>query len=98
MKPANATNPAASLAVDLGKSRVPLWLKLAYTGFMAVLVPVYWFNYGPTNFLYFCDASLFLALASVWTETALPVSMAAVGLIVPQFFWCLDFLCGLLGF
>jgi hypothetical protein len=23
-------------------NRLPLWLKLAYTGFMAVLVPVYW--------------------------------------------------------
>ena len=35
---------------------IPLWLKLAYTAFMAVLVPLYLRNYGPTNFLYFCDA------------------------------------------
>jgi hypothetical protein len=21
---------------------------------MAVLIPVYWYHYGPTNFLYFC--------------------------------------------
>ena len=40
-------------------SRVPLGLKLAYTAFMAVLVPVYWRYYGPTNFLYFCDVALF---------------------------------------
>jgi hypothetical protein len=33
------------------EARIPLWLKLAYTAFMAVLVPVYWWNYGPTNFL-----------------------------------------------
>jgi hypothetical protein len=39
---------------------VPAWLKWVFTAFMAVLVPVYWANYGPTNFLYFCDASLFL--------------------------------------
>jgi hypothetical protein len=39
---------------------VPLWLKLAYTAFMAVLVPVYWVNCGPTNFVHFCDAALFL--------------------------------------
>ena len=38
-------------------------LKVAYTAFMAVLVPVYWHHYGPTNFLYFCDVALFLTLA-----------------------------------
>ncbi len=41
-------------------AQVPLWLKLAYTAFMAVLVPVYWVNCGPTNFVHFCDAALFL--------------------------------------
>ena len=30
--------------------RVPLVLKVTYTAFLAVLVPVYWYNYGPTNF------------------------------------------------
>jgi hypothetical protein len=72
-------------------SRVPVWLKWAYTAFMAVLVPVYWANYGPTNFIYFCDAALFLTLFAVWTDNALLVSMSAVGILVPQFFWCLDF-------
>ena len=38
------------------RSVIPLWLKLAYTAFMAVLVPVYWANYGPTNFLCSNDA------------------------------------------
>jgi len=76
---------------------LPLPLKLAFTAFMAVLVPVYWANYGPTNFLYFCDASLFLTLLAVWTESALPASMAAVGILVPQFFWCVDYACGLAG-
>lgn len=45
--------------------RLPLWLKLADTAFMAVLVPVYWTQYGPTNFLYFCDVALFLALVGL---------------------------------
>jgi len=80
-----------------GKPRVPVWLKWAYTGFMMVLVPVYWANYGPTNFLYFCDASLFLVLFAIWMDNALPVSMAAVGILVPQFFWCVDFGAQLMG-
>ena len=70
------TNPETQSATG----RVPLAVKLGYTAFMAVLVPVYWANYGPTNFLYFCDVALFLTLAAVWTESALLASMAAVGM------------------
>jgi hypothetical protein len=64
---------------------------------MLVLVPAYWVNYGPTNFIYFCDASLFLTLFAVWTDNALLVSMSAVGILLPQFFWCVDFGAELLG-
>ena len=46
----------------------PLGVKLAYSCFMAVLLPVYWVNYGPTNFLYFCDVALLLTLPG-WSET-----------------------------
>jgi len=77
--------------------RLSLSLKLGFTAFMAILVPVYWAQYGPTNFLYFCDLSLFLTLLAVWTETPLFTSMAAVGILVPQIVWCLDFGLQLLG-
>jgi hypothetical protein len=80
------------------KTMTPIWVKWLFTAFMAVLVPVYWANYGPTNFLYFCDASLFLALFAIWTGNALAASMAAVGLVIPQLFWCVDFLFELFGF
>ncbi len=79
------------------RNRIPLWLKFAYTGFLAVLIPVYWANYGPTNFLYFCDVALLLALVGIWREDALLVSLPAVGILIPQALWCLDFaveLCG----
>jgi hypothetical protein len=78
-------------------SAVPSWLKWAYTAFLAVLVPVYWANYGPTNFLYFCDVALFLTLASMWTQKPIYASMAAVGILIPQLLWCLDFGTELLG-
>ena len=71
--------------------RIPIALKLAYTAFLAVLVPVYWRNYGPTNFLYFCDVALFLTLVGMWTENRLLVSMPAVGILVPQALWVADF-------
>lgn len=79
------------------ESRLPLWLKLLFTAFLLVMVPVYWLNYGPTNFLYFCDVSLLLCLISIWSERSLPASMAAVGILLPQVLWCADFLGELLG-
>ena len=78
-------------------NRLPLWLKLVYTAFMAVLVPVYWANYGPTNFLYFCDVALLITLVAVWSEGALLVSMCAVGIIGSQPLWVIDFLSNLVG-
>jgi hypothetical protein len=89
----NAIVPAAAVRTN----KLPLWLKVAFTGFMSVLVPIYWQQYGPTNFLYFCDVALFLTLAAVWTENRLLASMAAVGILVPQLVWCADFGAHLFG-
>ncbi len=70
---------------------VPLWLKLVYTVFVAVLVPTYWHYYGPGNFLYFCDMALLLTLAGLWREDRLLTSMGACGILAPQILWVLDF-------
>ena len=78
-------------------NRLPLALKLVYSAFMAVLVPVYWYYYGPTNFLYFCDVSLFLILAALWLESPLLASMCAVGLLAPQTLWVADFILNIFG-
>jgi len=78
--------------------RIPLAVKLAFTAFMAVLAPVYWVKYGPTNFLYFCDLALFFTLAAVWLDNRLFASMAAVGIALPQIvFWCGDFVAHFIG-
>jgi len=76
---------------------VPLWIKFAYTGFVLVLVPVYWRSYGPTNFLYFCDVALLLTLAGLWLDSALLISMCAVGILASQTLWVIDFTSNLLG-
>ncbi len=80
-----------------GAPRIPWAIKLAYTAFMAVLVPVYWAKYGPTNFLYFCDVALFVALIGVWWEKPLFASMAAVGILLPQFIWVADYVGNFAG-
>ena len=79
------------------KRRVPLWLKLGYAAYMAVLIPVYWHYYGPTNFLYFCDVALILTLIAIWPENALLISMCTVGIVIPQAFWVLDFVAHAAG-
>ncbi len=78
-------------------SRVPLWVKLVYTAFVAVLVPKYWMDYGPTNFLYFCDVALLMTVAAVWLESPLLASMPAVGILLPQALWQVDFLGEAIG-
>ena len=78
-------------------NRIPRTVKLVYSAFTAVLVPYYLQAYGPTNFLYFCDVALLLTLVAVWREDALLISMASVGIVLPQLLWQLDFLGLLLG-
>jgi len=79
------------------RPRIPLLVKLAYTGFVCVLAPKYWIDYGPTNFLYFCDVALFMALVAVWTERSIWASAACVGILVPQAVWMTDFLASVAG-
>ena len=33
-------------------NKVPRAVKVLFTGYMAVFTSVYWYLYGPTNFLY----------------------------------------------
>jgi hypothetical protein len=77
---------------------IPLAAKLAITGFLAVLIPVYLHTYGPTNFLWFCDTALLLTAAGMWLESPLLISMCAVGILIPQGVWLADFGSHLLGF
>jgi hypothetical protein len=83
--------------MDAKTSRIPLWFKLLYTAFLAVLTPNYWMNYGPTNFLYFCDVALFFTLGALWLESPLLASMPAIGILIPQAFWCIDYIGQLFG-
>src|SRR5207249_440215 len=75
---------------------VPLWFKLAYSAFVAVLVPAYWWYYGPGNFLWFSDLALFLALAAVGLESPLLVSTQALSVGLLELVWLADFLARLL--
>ena len=79
------------------KRKIPLAAKVAGTVFLAVLVPIYLRTYGPTNFLWFCDAALILTVAGMWLESSLLISMCAVGILLPQCLWLVDFGINFLG-
>ena len=74
---------------------LPLWPKLLMTAWLAMLVPVYWRRYGPSNFLWFSDLALIIITAALWLESRLLASIAALAALVPEIGWNIDFLSGL---
>jgi hypothetical protein len=90
--------PVGTETLDEPRRRIPLFVKVPYTIFMAVLVPYYWATYGPTNFLYFCDVAILVTLVALWTESRLLASVQAVAVLLPQTLWVADFvLKGVVG-
>jgi len=75
---------------------IPLWFKLAYTLFVSVLVPIYWRQYGPANFLWFSDIALLVMVPAAWLESPLLVSMMALAVVLPELAWNVDYFCRLL--
>jgi hypothetical protein len=74
----------------LSRHAIPFWLKIGYTVWLAVWVPVYWQSYGAQNFLWLCDlANLILGLA-IWLESRLLFSSQAVGVLIIQALWIVD--------
>lgn len=74
---------------------IPLWLKIAYTAVVAVIVPLYWLRHGPRNFLWFSDIALIVLVPALWLESALLFSMMAIAVLLPEAVWTASFLGGL---
>jgi hypothetical protein len=72
--------------------RIPLVVKVLHSLFLCVLVPAYWMHYGPANFLWFSDISLFAVLFALWLESPLLASMQAVSVTLLELAWLVDFL------
>jgi hypothetical protein len=71
--------------------RIPLSVKLIYTAWMAVWIPVYWVHSGPENFLWLCDVANFLIGLALWMESPLLISSQAVGVLFVQILWAGDY-------
>jgi hypothetical protein len=70
---------------------VPIWLKILYTLFVVFLVPIYWRQYGPANFLWFSDIALLLMVPALWLENRLLISMMALSVLLLELVWNADF-------
>jgi predicted membrane protein len=70
---------------------IPLGLKVVYTIFVCALVPIYWREYGPANFLWFSDIALLALVPALWLENALLVSMLAISVVFFEALWNVDF-------
>jgi hypothetical protein len=66
---------------------IPLWIKLAYTAFVAATVAVYAAKYPLWNFLWFSDIALLLAVPALWLESSLLASMILLGVLLPEIMW-----------
>jgi hypothetical protein len=76
--------------------RVPLWLKLGWTVWVIVWVPLYWRQYGPANFLFFCDLGNLFIMLALWLESRLIFSWQACGLLLFQTLYTIDLVGALL--
>ena len=70
---------------------ISLRFKIGYTLFVCLLVPIYWRQYGPANFLWFSDIALLAMVPALWLENALIASTMAVSIIFFEAIWNIDF-------
>lgn len=73
---------------------MPLWIKIAYTLMVCVIVPVYWREYGPGNFLWFSDIALLVMVPALWLESRLLASMMGLGVLPLEIMWMIGFFTG----
>jgi hypothetical protein len=81
----------------LSPDQIPLWLKLSYTLFVCLLVPVNWVQYGPGNFLWFSDIALLTTAPALWLESPLLASMMALAVVLLELVWNVDFFVRLIA-
>src|SRR5438045_9610539 len=77
--------------MDSQPNALPLCLKLTYTLYVCLLVPFYWVQYGPVNFLWVSDIALLATVLALWFENALLASMMAVAVVLLEIAWNVDY-------
>ena len=70
---------------------VPLWLKVAWTAMVLVIVLIYWRHRGPANFLWLSDVAFLALVPGLWLESKFIVSLTACMVLVPETLWSVSF-------
>jgi hypothetical protein len=83
--------------VQYPSMQIPLWLKVFWTAWLAMWFPLYWKQYGPQNFLFFCDIGNVLIGLGLWLESPLIFSWQACGLLLFQSIYSIDLAGALLS-
>jgi hypothetical protein len=76
---------------------LPLVVKIAYGLIVLLVIPLWWREYGPSNFLWFSDLTLFGGLIAAWLDSPLLVGMIALAALLPEFGWNISFFARLAG-
>lgn len=82
--------PPASVSIRT----IPLWVKSLYTMFVGAIAVTYACTHDLTNFLWFSHLILLASAVAIWLENRLLVSMLAVGGLLPELGWNIDFWVG----
>jgi len=82
---------AASDVFTLFSGRIALWIKIVYTVYVCVLVPIYVLHYPASNFLWFSDIALLTTVVALWLESPLLASMMALAILLPELVWNINF-------
>lgn len=75
---------------------IPLWLTAAWTIVTTGILVIYWFRYGPANYLWFSDIALIGTVPALWLESSLLASTMLVGVLLPELLWNTSLVCRLL--
>lgn len=71
-----------------------IYFKIAYTLLALIVFPVYWYQYGPGNFLWFSDIAFFLMVPALWFNSRFISSMMAVGVLPLEVLWVIGLVSG----
>ena len=69
---------------------LPLWLKIAFSAWIAVWAPAYVVIYGPQNFFWLCNVASFLILLALWLEHRLLFSAQLLSVLLVGTLWTFD--------
>jgi hypothetical protein len=88
--PVRLSAGSATAMPRLAGGGVPLWVKLAYTAWMAIWLPAYVVQYPLSNLLWLCDFANIATFFAIWLESPLLLSAELVGVAIAQLGFLVD--------